>query len=242
MKQPPVTLFVSRGQPKGGAMQFWRAAEQGRLERSVRRILRPLDWVKRRPTILLAFALTASISGQTQPPPPAKPQPRPSAVRTKVDPAAVQVDDGDTVLIRWSAKDVETVRILGIDCPEIRHIEHDIPFDQPFGLEASAFAQGAFGTARDIELLRASTLDPYGRTLGYLFVDGRNYSEAVIDQRLAYESVTPFGDNGFPAEAAKIMAAAAREGPLPFEPPFQYRARMAQVARWMKENGTYPSR
>jgi endonuclease YncB( thermonuclease family) len=161
-------------------------------------------------------------------------------VRIKLDPSAVQIDDGDTVTIRWSAKEAEIVRILGIDCPETRHLEHDIPFDQPFGQEALAFARGAFATASELELARASTLDPYGRTLGYFFVDGRNYSEAIIEQRLAYETVSQFGDNGFPAEAARMTAAAGRAGPLPFEPPFQFRARMGQVARWMKANGTYP--
>lgn len=182
--------------------------------------------------------LTAPLLAQTKP----APQPRPSAVKVKVDLSTLQVDDGDTVLLRWSDSDVETVRILGIDCPETRHLEHDIPFDQPFGEHARAFARGAFALARNVELLRASTMDPYGRTLGYLFVDGRNYSEAIIEARLSYESVTQFGDNGFPAEAARILAAAKRAGPLPFEPPFQFRQRMGQVSRWMKETGAYPAR
>ena len=98
--------------------------------------------------------------------------PRPSGVRVAVSPKLVSVDDGDTVAIRWSRSDVETVRILGIDTPETRHVAHDIPFDQPFGPEARAFAQGVFANAQSVELLRAKTLDPYGRTLGYVFVNG----------------------------------------------------------------------
>ncbi len=169
-----------------------------------------------------------------------KPQTRTNTTRVSVDPARVLVDDGDTVVIQWPGDDVETVRILGIDAPETRHVEHDIPYAQPFGPEARAFAQGAFATAATVELLRARTLDPYGRTLGYLFLNGRNYSVLVVKARLAAESVTFYGDNGLPREAAAVLAAAKSAGPLPFEPPHVFRARMRDVAKWMKEKGLEP--
>ena len=86
--------------------------------------------------------------------------------------------------------DVETVRILGIDTPETRHDEHGIPIDQPFGPEARAFAQGAFAVATDIKMIRAGMLDPYGRTLAYLILNGKNYSVLVIRARLSDETVT----------------------------------------------------
>jgi micrococcal nuclease len=149
----------------------------------------------------------------------------------------VAVDDGDTVVVRWAKNDLETVRILGIDTPETRHLEHDLPYAQPFGPEARAFARGAFATATRIELLRAATLDPYGRTLGYLFLNGQNYSVLVVGARLGAESITFYGDNGFPKEAAEVTAAAKEAGPLPFEPPHLFRARMREVSKWMKERG-----
>jgi endonuclease YncB( thermonuclease family) len=158
-------------------------------------------------------------------------------VRIAVDPARVTVDDGDTVLIRWAKDDTETIRILGIDTPETRHLEHDLPYAQSFGPEARAFAQGAFATATAIELLRAATVDPYGRTLGYLFLNGRNYSVLVVRARLGEESVTFYGDNGFPREADAVLAAAKEAGPLPFEPPHLFRTRMREVSKWMKEHG-----
>jgi endonuclease YncB( thermonuclease family) len=157
-----------------------------------------------------------------------------------VPPALVSVDDGDTVVIRWGAQDAEIVRILGIDTPETRHVEHDLPFDQPFGLEARSFARGAFAVAREVEVLRAATLDPFGRTLGYVFLNGVNYSVLVVGARLAEESVTRYGDNGFPQEAARVLEAAKAAGPLPFEPPGQYRARMREVTKAMKARGEYP--
>jgi endonuclease YncB( thermonuclease family) len=166
-----------------------------------------------------------------------KPQPRPHGTRVTVDPALVRMDDGDTVDIHWSKDDVETIRILGIDCPETRHLEHNLPYAQDFGPEARAFARGAFSTATQVELLRSSTLDPFGRTLGYVFLNGRNYSVLVVKARLAVESVSFYGDNGLPREAAEVVAAAKAAGPVPFEPPHQFRARMRDVTKWMQEKG-----
>jgi len=174
-------------------------------------------------------------AAETRPAP--QPQPRPQGLRVPVDPARIRMDDGDTVDIRWSRDDVETVRILGIDCPETRHLEHNLPYPQDFGPEARAFAKGAFATASQVELLRSATLDPYGRTLGYVFLNGKNYSVLVVAARLAAESVSFYGDNGLPKEAAEVLAAAKAAGPLPFEPPHQFRARMRDVTRWMQERG-----
>lgn len=176
-------------------------------------------------------------AGASEPRPAPKPQPRQHGARVPVDPARVRVDDGDTVVVRWAGGDSETIRILGIDTPETRHLEHDLPYAQAFGPEARAFALGAFATATTIELLRAATLDPYGRTLGYLFLNGRNYSVLVVEARLSAETVTFYGDNGLAEPAAEVLAAAKAAGPLPFEPPHSFRARMRELSKWMKEKG-----
>jgi micrococcal nuclease len=172
---------------------------------------------------------------------PVKPQPRPHSTRVSIDLKQIQVDDGDTIQITWAPGDVEEVRVLGIDCPETRHVEHNIPYSQAFGEEARAFARGTFATATKVELLRASMLDPYDRSLAYIFVNDKNYSVMVLEARLAEESITAFGDNGFPQEAAVVLATAKGAGPLPFEPPYQYRNRMRRVSEWMKSKGTYPA-
>lgn len=166
-----------------------------------------------------------------------KPQPRPHGQRVVVDPAKLTVDDGDTAIIQWTASDAETVRFLGIDTPETRHVPHDLPYAQPFGPEARAFGQGAFAAAGAIELLRSPTLDPYGRSLGYFFLNGKNYSVLVVKARLAEESVSRYGDNGLPQESAEVLAAAKEAGPLPFESPGDFRRRMRDVSKWMKEHG-----
>jgi endonuclease YncB( thermonuclease family) len=175
--------------------------------------------------------------------PPAKPQSRPSGQRVRVDPAAIVVEDGDTVIIHWDkdkAND-EVVRILGIDTPETRRLEHNLPFDQPFGPESTAFAQGAFAAATEVDLLRCPTLDPYDRTLAYLFINGRNYSVMVIKAGYSGETVSHYGDNGLPKESSEVAAAAKDSSPLPFEPPHQYRSRMRTLADWMKQHGKYPN-
>jgi endonuclease YncB( thermonuclease family) len=180
----------------------------------------------------------AAVSGE-QPQP--KAQSRPSGQKVKVDPALVVVEDGDTVSIGWPGGDSEIVRILGIDTPETRRLEHNLPFDQPFGKEADAFAKGAFAAASEVELLRCPTLDPYDRTLGYLYINGRNFSIMVIKARYSTETVSHYGDNGLPAEAESVKAAAKDIGPLPFEPPHQFRARMRELTNWMKQTGQYPA-
>lgn len=196
------------------------------------------------------FAATAAIAVLSvsavlaQAPPPStgtrserKPQPRAHGQRIAVEPSKVDVDDGDTAIIHWGAADAESVRILGIDTPETRHVPHDLPYAQMFGVEARSFARGAFAAATKIELARANTLDPYGRTLGYFILNGQNYSVLVVRARLAEESVTRYGDNGFPAESAEVLAAAKEAGPLPFESPGEFRRRMRDVSKWMKAKG-----
>lgn len=159
-----------------------------------------------------------------------KPQTREINTRVQAPAGAVQVDDGDTFTIEWKPGDVETVRILGIDTPETKHPEHSIGEDQPFGPEARAFAQGALAFTDKIELVRSNTLDPYGRTLGYFYLDGRNYSVAVVAAHLAYETVSHYGDNGFPEESKAVLEAAKAAGTPPFELPADFRRRMREAA------------
>jgi endonuclease YncB( thermonuclease family) len=168
------------------------------------------------------------------------PQTRPHGRRLEVPPGRVHVDDGDTIVVHWSESDREIVRVLGVDAPETRHVDHDIPFAQPFGAEARAFAQGVFAAAARVEILRAPTLDGYGRTLAYVFVTDRNYSVLLLDAGLAEENVSHFGDNGLPAEAEAVRAAARRARPVPFEPPHAFRARMREWSRAEKARGRYP--
>jgi endonuclease YncB( thermonuclease family) len=141
-----------------------------------------------------------------------------------VDPARVWVDDGDTIRISWPDGSRETVRILGIDAPEIRHSSNPTAEDQPYGRESLAFARRSILGARRLELVRASHGDRFRRTLAYLFVDGANFSVLAIENHMAESTIDRFGDSGFPREAAEVRAAARRAGPPPFESPARFRA------------------
>ncbi|MDR3622193.1 MAG: thermonuclease family protein [Paludisphaera borealis] len=146
-------------------------------------------------------------------------------VRVVVDPGTVWVDDGDTIRISWPDAPAERVRVLGIDAPEVANARYPDHKEQPYGAEAKAFARRVILGARRLELLRAPKPDRYDRTLGYLFVDGVNYSVLAVENHMAESTVDRFGDNGFPEEAAQVREAARRAGPPPFESPVQFRDR-----------------
>ena len=186
--------------------------------------------------LLLVAVLAVTFGGPAAPPVSAEP-----AKPVVVPKDAIRFDDGDTIEVHWADADApEVVRILGIDAPEVVHLAHDIPFTQPFGEAATGFLRGALAVADEVTLLRAAEKDPYGRTLGYVFLDGKNYSVLVIEARLAVETVTHFGDNGLPEPAADCVAAAKRAGTVAFEAPHRYRRRMRDVAKQMRAEGTYP--
>jgi len=166
-------------------------------------------------------------------------QTRKHSKRVKVKKELIEVDDGDTVVIAWPSGDKERIRILGIDTPETAHPEHNLPIAQRFGEEATTFAQGAFSAATRIELLRSAELDPFGRTLGYIFLNGQNYSLMVLGAKLAVENVSRFGDNGFPKEAGKIKRLAKKVGPMPFENPSDFRKRMRKYSKWLNRQGRH---
>jgi len=151
----------------------------------------------------------------------------------------VRYDDGDSISIAWP-EGLEVIRILGIDTPEVMHLEHNLPQAQDHGYEASGFLRGCFAVAEKLELLRSGQKDRYGRTLAYVYVDGKNYSVLVIQARLAYGPSGKFGDNGLPKPYAACKAAAATAGPLAFEEPYLYRRRLRKLSAWLKKQGAYP--
>lgn len=193
----------------------------------------------RRSLVLVMAGVTLGLSMACVPRPDERTVP---ADRVPVPKELISFDDGDTIDIAWKGKARETVRILGIDTPEVLHLEHNLPFPQPFGDEAAGFLRGAMAVADQVELLRSGQKDPFGRTLGYVYLDGKNYSALVLSARLAVESVTRYGDNGMPEQAAECLAAAKAAGPVPFEDPHTYRRRMRKVSEFMKKEGTYPKR
>ncbi|WP_165067712.1 thermonuclease family protein [Paludisphaera rhizosphaerae] len=178
--------------------------------------------------LLLALVALACLAYRewSRPAAPRKgPDHRPALVRVEVDPRTVWVDDGDTIRIKWANAPAERVRILGIDAPEVANARYPDHKEQEYGEESKAFARRTILGAGRLELVRAARPDQYGRTLGYLFVDGRNFSVLSVENHMAESTVDRFRDEGFPAEAAKVRAAARRVGPPPFESPKAFRDR-----------------
>jgi micrococcal nuclease len=149
--------------------------------------------------------------------------------KQKVAKEDVEVLDGDT--IRWKNS---TVRLLGFDAPE--GLWEDA--------EASPFIgdQGEWADRATRELQRlitdASVIelglyknDRYGRQLAHLYVDGTTVAVPMIQARLAYESVTRYGEQGFPDEYAAILAAAREAGKPEFEDPHEWRRKNSKEPR-----------
>jgi endonuclease YncB( thermonuclease family) len=85
-------------------------------------------------------------------------------------------------------------------------------------------------TRREIKKARVVTCvadgtDRYGRLLVHLFVDDYPLSVRIVEAGLGYETVSAFGDNGFPQIAAMILRAAKLHPDLPFENPYYWRRR-----------------
>ncbi|WP_018933076.1 thermonuclease family protein [Gracilibacillus lacisalsi] len=102
-----------------------------------------------------------------------------------------RVVDGDTVRIELDGQE-ETVRLLLVDTPETKH--PNLPV-QPFGPEASEFAvEKLAGKEIQIEF-DGPERDNYDRLLGYIWVDGENFNQLLLEEgfaRYAYVYDPPY--------------------------------------------------
>ncbi len=126
-------------------------------------------------------------------------------------PATVaHVVDGDTVIARFVNGREETVRLLGVDTPEVVDPRKPV---QCFGPEASAFTKSELGGRRVMLELDTEARDKYGRLLAYVIVNGRRFSDELLRRGYARFLVIP--PNGSHARAmllAELDARAARRG------------------------------
>jgi len=161
--------------------------------------------------VLLLAALVVPACRESSPP-------RPSyggAVR--VDVSRIHFDDGDTFSL-----DGTPIRFLGVDTPEITDPGVGIDEDQPFGRAAAESTKTWVLRAKTVEIA-TDGLDRYQRRLAYVFVDGELLAERLLAAGLAYETVSYYGDNGFPDLADRVLRA-AQAGPKPaFEEPYKWR-------------------
>lgn len=150
-------------------------------------------------------------------PSPKKPAKRARHKKLVVDKATVKHDDGDSFEVGKL-----TIRVLGVDCPEIIHLDHGISKDQPGGREAAEFTRHLLDGSSKIVLETAGP-DHYGRTLAHVWVDGELLSVQLIKAGLGYETVSRYGDSGFPEYAARIQNAASESPEPTFQKPWRWR-------------------
>lgn len=139
----------------------------------------------------------------------------PRAGSVDVDSRALVVLDGDTVSHRG-----RELRFLAIDTPERAAPWFDGD-QEPWAGRARAVVERALAGAERVTILRSGAEDARGRELVHLLVDGRSVSALIAEAGLGYETVSSFGDGGFPELAAEVVAKARRE--LPFERPWRWR-------------------
>jgi micrococcal nuclease len=140
-----------------------------------------------------------------------------------MDKSKIKPDDGDSFFYN----DI-TIRVLGIDTPEIIHKNHGIFEDQPYGREAATMTADILAGAETIFYIPLKN-DKYGRLLSHIFVDGELLSVLLIKEGLAYETISYYGDNGFPDLAEMILKAARNSKQPKFEKPYQWRRKHQAV-------------
>ncbi|MYL43946.1 thermonuclease family protein [Virgibacillus salexigens] len=116
-----------------------------------------------------------------------------------------RVVDGDTVKVEFPSGETETVRLLLIDSPESVHPTKPV---QPYGEEASDFAKDTLKEGQTLTLEKGDPeRDKYDRLLGYIWVDGKNFNQLMIEEGFArvayvYEPNTKYVDEFREAEKA----------------------------------------
>jgi len=135
------------------------------------------------------------------PAPGGSPQPTENTFRVK------RVVDGDTLLLDNGVR----VRLLGVNTPEI---PHDDKPAEPLGYEAADFTRRLV-EGKDVTLeYDKERVDDYGRTLAYVYIDGRMLNETLIEEGFS-QAVTrhPYrSDRKKLFEAAEVRARAKKIG------------------------------
>ena len=101
----------------------------------------------------------------------------------------IRVVDGDTAEIQLEGRTLD-VRFIGIDAPESVHPTEPV---ECFGLEASVFTERRLQGARVGLEFDVERIDPFGRTLAYVWIGSRLFNEDIVRQ--GYATVTTFPPN-----------------------------------------------
>lgn len=104
----------------------------------------------------------------------------------------VRVKDGDTYVIKINDKDV-TVRLIGVDTPESVH--HDERKNTKWGKKISKWVKKTLKKGVKVKLTYdESRTDIYGRTLSYVWVDGKMFNKTLVKK--GYARAVYYAPNG----------------------------------------------
>jgi len=138
--------------------------------------------------VILASVLALSACGRAEPTPGNDPS-RDGAGRLD-DPGdtvalsrvvrVARVIDGDTIAVDEPVNGTDTVRLIGVDAPEMSHPTYG---EQPYGQEAAEFTASKLQPGREIALeFDVEKTDRYGRTLAYVWLldSGAMFNEILL--------------------------------------------------------------
>jgi micrococcal nuclease len=122
----------------------------------------------------------------------------------------VRVIDGDTVIARFDNGTAETVRLLGVDTPEVVDPRKPV---QCFGHAASDFTKAQL-TGKHVSLeLDAEKRDKYGRLLVYVILGGHRYNDELLKRGYArFLVIPPNGAHARTMLREELAAKASRRG------------------------------
>lgn len=155
----------------------------------------------------------------------------PAVSAIELDKAKIVYDDGDTIAYPFPGeKTARELRLLGYDTPETMHPHHGIFYNQPLGPEASARLKKIIAAAKKLEVITQGEPDKYGRLLAHLLIDGVPSGALMIKAGLAYETISHYGDNGFPEQSRQILEVwnSRKKKPATMEPHLWRKANQRQ--------------
>ena len=120
-----------------------------------------------------------------------------------------RVTDGDTITVR-DGRIEKTIRLVGIDAPEISHKKREP--SQPFAQTATKYLAGLV-LNKTVEIKEFGQ-DRYGRTLGVVFLSGKNVNLEMVKVGYAevYRGTPAAGFDSAPYWKAEEEARAAKKG------------------------------
>jgi endonuclease YncB( thermonuclease family) len=120
-----------------------------------------------------------------------------------------RVTDGDTINVR-DGRVEKTIRLVGIDAPEVSHKKREP--SQPYAQAATKYLAGLV-LNQTVEIEEYGQ-DRYGRTLGVVFLDGKNVNLEMVKAGYAevYRGTPAAGFDSAPYWKAEEEARAAKKG------------------------------